>query len=49
VEFPQSLLKGALASRRRQCVVQAQSFVELLEQTIRRCQAAKIAPSKPPG
>ena len=38
VELLQKLLKGELASRRRKNVVQARSFVELLEQTIRRYQ-----------
>ena len=38
VELLQKLLKGELASRRRQNVVQARSFAELLEQTIRRYQ-----------
>ena len=32
------LLKGELATRRRKNVVQARSFAEMLEQTIRRCQ-----------
>ena len=38
VELLQKLLKGELASRRRKNVVQARSFAELLEQTIRRYQ-----------
>ena len=38
VELLQKLLKGELASRRRQNVVQARSFADLLEQTIRRYQ-----------
>ena len=38
VELLQKLLKGELASRRRRNVVQARSFAELLEQTIRRYQ-----------
>ena len=38
VELLQKLLKGELASRRRKNVVQARSFADLLEQTIRRYQ-----------
>ena len=38
VELLQKLLKGEVASRRRKNVVQARSFAELLEQTIRRYQ-----------
>ena len=38
VELLQKLLKGELAARRRKNVVQARSFAELLEQTIRRYQ-----------
>ena len=38
VELLQKLLKGELSSRRRKNVVQARSFAELLEQTIRRYQ-----------
>ena len=38
VELLQKLLKGELAARRRQNVVQARSFADLLEQTIRRYQ-----------
>ena len=38
VELLQKLLKGELASRQRQNVVQARSFADLLEQTIRRYQ-----------
>ena len=38
VELLQKLLKSELASRRRQNVVQARSFADLLEQTIRRYQ-----------
>ena len=38
VELLQKLLKGELASRRRKNVVQARSFAELLEQTLRRYQ-----------
>ena len=36
VELLQKLLKGELATRRRKNVVQARSFAELLEQTLRR-------------
>ncbi|MFN8625771.1 MAG: type I restriction endonuclease subunit R [Candidatus Binatia bacterium] len=36
VELLQKLLKGELATRRRKNVVQARSFAEMLEQTIRR-------------
>ena len=38
VELLQKLLKGELATRRRKNVVQARSFAELLERTIRRYQ-----------
>ena len=38
VELLQKLLKGELAARRRKNVVQARSFAEMLEQTIRRYQ-----------
>ncbi len=38
VELLEKLLKGELATRRRKNVVQARSFAELLEQTIRRYQ-----------
>jgi len=38
VELLQKLLKGELRSRRRKNVVQARSFAEMLEQTIRRYQ-----------
>ena len=38
VELLQKLLKGELAFRRRKNVVQARSFAEMLEQTIRRYQ-----------
>src|SRR5690606_35213664 len=38
VELLQKLLKGELATRRRKNVVQARSFAEMLEQTIRRYQ-----------
>jgi type I restriction enzyme R subunit len=44
VELLQKLLKGELkATRRRKNVVQARSFAEMLEQTIR---ATRTAPSK---
>jgi type I restriction enzyme R subunit len=42
VELLQKLLKGELATRRRKNVVQARSFAELLEQTIRRYQNRAI-------
>ena len=42
VELLQKLLKGELALRRRQNVVQARSFADLLEQTIRRYQNRAI-------
>ena len=38
VELLQKLLKGDLATRRRKNVVQARSFAEMLEQTLRRYQ-----------
>ena len=38
VELLEKLLKGELATRRRKNVVQARSFAEMLEQTIRRYQ-----------
>ena len=38
VELLQKLLKGEIAARRRKNVVQARSFAEMLEQTIRRYQ-----------
>ena len=38
VELLQKLLKGELAARRRKNVVQARSFTEMLEQTLRRYQ-----------
>ena len=38
VELLEKLLKGELATRRRKNVVQARSFTEMLEQTIRRYQ-----------
>ena len=42
VELLQKLLRGELATRRRKNVVQARSFAELLEQTIRRYQNRAI-------
>jgi type I restriction enzyme, R subunit len=42
VELLQKLIKGELASRRRKNVVQARSFAEMLEQTIRRYQNRAI-------
>ena len=42
VELLQKLLKGEVAARRRKNVVQARSFAELLEQTIRRYQNRAI-------
>jgi type I restriction enzyme R subunit len=42
VELLQKLLKGELATRRRKSVVQARSFAEMLEQTIRRYQSRAI-------
>ena len=42
VELLQKLLKGELANRRRKNVVQARSFAEMLEQTIRRYQNRAI-------
>ncbi|OQY64752.1 MAG: DEAD/DEAH box helicase [Polyangiaceae bacterium UTPRO1] len=42
VELLHKLLKGELASRRRKNVVQARSFAEMLEQTIRRYQNRAI-------
>jgi len=42
VELLQKLLKGELAARRRKNVVQARSFAEMLEQTIRRYQNRAI-------
>jgi type I restriction enzyme R subunit len=38
VELLQKLIKGELATRRRKNVVQARSFAEMLEQTVRRYQ-----------
>jgi len=43
VELLQKLLRGELATRRRKNVVQARSFAEMLEQTIRRYQNRAIA------
>ena len=42
VELLQKLLKGELAERRRKNVVQARSFAEMLEQTLRRYQNRAI-------
>ena len=42
VELLQKLLKGELAVRRRKNVVQARSFAEMLEQTIRRYQSRAV-------
>jgi type I restriction enzyme R subunit len=42
VELLQKLLKGELATRRRKNVVQARSFAEMLEQTLRRYQNRAI-------
>ena len=42
VELLQKLLKGELATRRRKNVVQARSFADMLEQTIRRYQNRTI-------
>ncbi len=42
VELLRKLLKGELATRRRKNVVQARSFAELLEQTIRRYQSRAV-------
>ena len=42
VELLQKLLKGELAARRRKNVVQARSFAEMLEQTLRRYQNRAI-------
>ena len=42
VELLQKLLRGEVASRRRANVVQARSFVEMLEQTLRRYQNRAI-------
>ncbi|HET6204504.1 MAG TPA: HsdR family type I site-specific deoxyribonuclease [Planctomycetota bacterium] len=42
VELLQKLLKGELAMRRRKNIVQARSFAEMLEQTIRRYQNRAI-------
>ena len=42
VELLQKLLKGELAARRRKNVVQARSFAEMLEQTIRRYQSRAV-------
>ncbi|HAZ61963.1 MAG TPA: DEAD/DEAH box helicase, partial [Gammaproteobacteria bacterium] len=42
VDLLQKLLKGELATRRRKNVVQARSFAEMLEQTLRRYQSRAI-------
>ena len=42
VELLQKLLKGELATRRHKNVVQARSFAEMLEQTIRRYQTRAV-------
>ena len=42
VELLQKLLKGEIASRRRKNIVQARSFAEMLEQTLRRYQNRAI-------
>ncbi len=42
VELLRKLLKGELATRRRKNVVQARSFAEMLEQTIRRYQSRAV-------
>ena len=42
VELLQKLLKGELAVRRRKNVVQARSFAEMLEQTLRRYQSRAV-------
>ena len=42
VELLQRLLKGELAARRRKNVVQARSFVEMLEQAIRRYRSRAV-------
>jgi type I restriction enzyme R subunit len=42
VELLQKLLKGEISTRRRKNVVQARSFAEMLEQTIRRYQNRAI-------
>jgi type I restriction enzyme, R subunit len=42
VELLQKLLKGELKERRRKNVVQARSFAEMLEQTIRKYQSRAI-------
>ncbi len=46
VELLQKLLKGELAARRRKNLVQARSFAEMLEQTIRRYQNRTIEASQ---
>ena len=46
VELLQKLLKGEIATRRRKNVVQARSFAEMLEQTLRRYQNRAIEASQ---
>ncbi len=46
VELLEKLLKGELAKRRRKNVVQARSFAEMLEQTVRRYQSRAIEASQ---
>jgi type I restriction enzyme, R subunit len=46
VELLQKLLKGELNIRRRKNIVQARSFAEMLEQTIRRYQNRAIEAAK---
>ena len=46
VELLQKLLKGELAVRRRKNVVQARSFAEMLEQTLRRLRKHGYPPDK---
>ncbi len=46
VELLEKLLKGELATRRRRNVVQARSFADMLEQTIRRYQNRAIEASQ---
>ena len=43
VELLQKLLKGELSTRRRKNIVQARSFAEMLEQTLRRYQNRAVA------
>ena len=46
VELLQKLLKGEIATRRRKNVVQARSFAEMLEQTLRRYQNRAVEASQ---